>query len=398
MANGHGEQANKGGKQNKVPQIARPKQASTVPITDIYFNREWNGREASRYEVADDKLGNMKDFSAGMASEGQRTPIDVRPNLWKSKEHPEPYAAVTGFRRGEGVRLAVLALATENEGKTGADRRAPRNNVELGIIDAFVHEDMTEEQAVILNAVENLDRLDLEPTDQAFSVWRVTQAMRKVKPDISGADIGKTLGLSATHVNMLNKIQETVCDDVCAAWRAVNPRHALNPNAVALSLANMQEIGAIGKDKPAEQIAKFQVLCATGGKKGGAGRGNWLESAKGRAGEIGAMLGTLQRLGHIDAAEILWSEALFGEKPGDASPVGEKWHKDVNEASETGGLTAKATESRAEIVAAALDAFAKAVHVQTEEEKKADAAKAAEAAANGTRGTAPAAAAAPAAS
>lgn len=376
---------------SKAKSVPRAMPTQYLPHSDIYFPKEWNGRAASRYAVADPTRGTMADFSAGLVEEGQRTPIDVRPNPWQSKDHPQPFAAVTGFRRGEAIHMAHVALAKENEGKKGAERRDPKNTVEQGLVCCYVHDPMTEEEAVVLNAVENLDRLDLESADLAFSVIRVCKAL----PGKSQVEIGKILDRSGTHVGLIQKIGDGCTQDVLDAWRVgVASTHPLNPTGACLSLSDMKTVaecgttdeswkaGARGKDKPADQAALFTKLCAAGGKKGGAGRGNWHEGAKKQAGEIGAILGTLTRLRHIDASEIEWHGALFGEKPGDSSPVGIKWHKEVSELSETGGVTQKAQENRAVLAAAAVAAYAAAVTVKTDEEVKVEVAMA-EAAKNG---------------
>jgi nucleoside 2-deoxyribosyltransferase len=358
---------------SKSPAIPRPSAPILIPHSEIYFKTNWNARDVSRYVASG--AGSHKDgtdvsaaeFSEGMAEEGQKTPIDVRPNPWP-KESRAPYAAVTGFRRGAAIALAAKTLEESNAKADPKDRRAPRNSVEAGQVIAYVHEDMTEAQAVVLNAVENLDRLDLASADVAFNVWRIADAI----PSATHAEIGRMVGRSQPVISQLMKIKEKVVSDVRQAWRqGGEPRHPLNPMGVCITIDNMIKVAEAPVDRQAEV---FQALCAKGGKQGGAGRGNWIEGAKSTAAEIGSMLGTLQRLGHIDASEIDWPDALFGEKPGEPSPVGVKWHKDTAEISETGGLTQKATEARAVLTQAALAAFSAALIVKSDEEVKAEAA------------------------
>jgi hypothetical protein len=351
MSNGHD-------KKSKSAAFPRPEAPIAIPVGDIYFNKDWNSREARRYEVADDRVGNIADFAAGMREEGQRTPIDVRPNPWRSKEHPQPWTAVTGFRRGTAVELIAAAFAAEQAEAAKSERRDPKNLAEAGQVLAFAHERMTEEDAVTLNAIENLDRLDLEAADIAFAVWRVWDAT----PDGPGkthSAVARRMGLSQTYVTDLVNIKEKVIEDLRTAWRrADEPRHPLNPTGEMLTVPEMLEVA---KEEPgAMQIAKFQSLLA-GKKKTPKGPGSWIVKACERAGEIGALLGSLHRTRHVNADKIEWHGALFGDRPGDPSPCNIKWHKDVSEASESGGLAEKAKEYRAKLVAAAVEAFAKAV-------------------------------------
>jgi hypothetical protein len=366
MSNGHDKK--------KVPHFPRPEAPLLLPLSEIYFNPDWNARDASRYigngasGTKDGPDASALDLAEGMAAEGQKTPIDVRPNPWKSKEHPQPYAAVTGFRRGSAIATAHALLESENSRKDpkDPDRRHPRNSVEAGQVIAFVHEKMDEEEAIILNAIENLGRLDLVSADIAFNVWRIADALGN---KITHTEIGHMIGRSQPVISTLINIKNKVLPEIRKAWRqGGEPRHELNPGGVAISIENMSQVAAV----PSEQQAElFKKLCSMGGKKAGPGRGNWLDSAKKTSAEIGALIGTLHRLHYIDANNMEWSGALFGEKPGEAPPSKIKWHKDVNSQSETGGLTEKAVELRAILATAAIDAYRNAVVVKTDEEIKA---------------------------
>jgi hypothetical protein len=349
----------------------RPAAPVLVPLGDIFFNVEWNSREASRYTLADDFSGTFAEWANGLAANGQNTPIDVFPNPWRSKEHPQPYAAATGFRRGKAIAMAVESLAKENEAAGHGKGRQPRNAVEAGQVSAYFHEHMTETEATVLNAVENLDRVGLASADMALAVWRVRTAM----PDASQQALADALGLSQAYVGQLLKIKETVMPDICTAWRQCDKPHALNEGRsyIMLSVDDMTEIGKV--DQGPKQIEAYRAKFL-GKKGGGAGRGNWIEGAKKTASEIGAMIGNLHRLGHINAEEIEWNGALFGEG-NETPPVGVKWHKDVSEKSESGGITDKAKECRAVLVNAAVSAYTAAVTTKTDEQIKAEAAAAA---------------------
>ena len=380
MANGHD-------KNKKAPSIQRPAAPELIPLSQIYFKLDWNGRDASRYAangVGGGKEGSDADpalFAEGLAVDGQKTPIDVRLNPWP-KESKATYAAVTGFRRGAGIALAVGAFESANAKADPKDRRAPRNSVESGLVIAFVHEEMTEEQAVVLNALENMDRLNLVSADMAFNVWRIADAFGK--DNISHKEIGRMVGRSQPVITDLMTIREKVKPEIRLAWRqGGEPRSELNPMGVSLSVENMLKVAAAEGDGQAEF---FKKLCETVGtaKKGGPGRGNWLDGAKKEAAAIGAMLGNLERERFINGDLFDWHGMLFGTGPVKAGPVNVKWHKDVSEKSETGGLTTRATEFRAILALAATDAYHAARIVKTDEQVKAElqAAKAAPPAAN----------------
>ena len=356
----------------KAPAIPRPAAPQALALTDVYFPKDWNSRESNRYSVADPRVTGLRGLSEAMRNEGQKTPIDVRPNRERTKDRPQPWEAVTGFRRGEAIAMAVAALAAENETKAGNEKAQPRNSVEQGFVLAYVHESMTEAEAVILNATENLDRQDLEPVDVAFAVWRIREHM----PTAPHTDIARIVNLSPTYTTLLLNIKDKCMPEICDAWRrSAEPRHHLNPKGVSLTVEEMTAVSKV--EKGTAQLSMFATMLENKGKgRNPGGRGNWQEGAKKAAAEIGAIVGTLHRLKHVDASEIDWDVAMFGEGPDSPPALGLKIHKDCYDKSETGGLTEKAREGRALMVAAATTAFAQAQIVKTDAEVKAAAAPA----------------------
>jgi hypothetical protein len=105
--------------------------------------------------------------------------------------------------------------------------------------------------------------------------------------DLTDTVIAQMLGLNQSYTSKLHRIYVGVAKAVFKAWREAPQK---------LTVDQMDEIGKLPKS---EQQVKYEELAAGKKDAGARGRNAWVETAMKKGAEIGGILGTLQRDGHL---------------------------------------------------------------------------------------------------
>jgi len=170
-------------------------QIQIVSSDKIEATDEWNGRSDYRTD-AEDKGWNA--FVENIAEVGQEQPCIVRPHD-KVKGH---YILVAGFRRFH----AIQELEASTQKKIG--------------VKVIVH-NLSEAEAAVLNARENITRQDLTAPDLCFSVGRARDAAKDGGTFANISKFAVQLGLKQPWVHRLVTIWDKLDRDTFDHWRKV---------------------------------------------------------------------------------------------------------------------------------------------------------------------------------
>lgn len=234
-----------------------------------------------RKEIVTDK-GSWSAFKASlMETDTNQEPVICRQ---PTKPGGKP-RLVAGFRRYRGV--AELADAASFQGPSAAQK---------GLIRVVVRE-LTEQQARISNAIENIAREDLSGPDLCWTIGDLVTSHK-----LSDSAIAAKLGKSQPYVSKLHRIHGALSPKVMELWRS---------SPIRVTLDDIErEVIMMAKDSDSrpslqEQEEYFQrVVEGKGGKQSTArGPDAWIESKKGEAEELGRLLGLLSASGIIEIKE-----------------------------------------------------------------------------------------------
>jgi hypothetical protein len=160
------------------PALQAPK---FIPVEKIDHDRNWN----SRKYIGDDGNGgspeehSFEELLSSIREDGQDTPIEVKVG---SDGH---YFLISGFRRFSAFRR-IYADGGQVKG------------VPPGHIKAYVHEGLSELDALIRNGRENTGRKGLNMADTAYLIHRLAQH------GLSDTQIADRLALAPPYVNSLH--------------------------------------------------------------------------------------------------------------------------------------------------------------------------------------------------
>lgn len=245
-----------------------------VNISDIEVDHTWNSRQGNwqNEDGGPDESTGVKGLAESIKTNGQDTPIDVRPN-------PNPkglkFKLVTGHRRFEAIKL----LAERKD--------APPT------IKATIHENMSDADARSLNLRENLTRDNIEPVDACFAIGELLKQSPKPKAE----EIAKSTGKSIPYAYGMINIAEKVAKPILNRWRT--------DLRSTLTVGMMQELAKIDKDKQEAILLKMLEEEPEKTKQG-----DWKGSAKKRAAALGKIFGYLARDYGVDFSEVDWIKAL----------------------------------------------------------------------------------------
>jgi len=221
----------------------------------------------------DDKTGLKKgDPETGMVAmlwrEGQLTPIDVRPDPNK----PGHFLIVDGATRFEAKKLL-----------DEAGRDVPRGK--KGLIDAWVYETMTEEEAEDRNVIANMGKRDLKVADLAHGIAR----MGKRHTD---TEIAAMIGVEQGYVSKLHRIVRNA-PAIGKKWRET---------PIDIGYIAVGKVAALPVDQ--REDAWNELIKKSGPKPAGEGAdaSAWVAKAQEKAKYAGQVLGFLDAHGLIDAA------------------------------------------------------------------------------------------------
>lgn len=280
-----------------------------IPLADIVADFQWNARSVGFENTSGlepiEHGQDWADFVASIETEGQQDPCDVRP-LKNGK-----FGLVAGFRR-------FLAV------KTVAETRKDKAPTLLCVVRA-----MTDAQARMRNAVENLGRDDLSVPDAAWAAKLAKDAAKAegaYKDDKSlAAQLGKSQGVIQKYLQCAEHLKPSVMQ----AWRQ------------SKSPLTLLECIAVAKLPHDEQEAKFRELEQARIAPAGAGKqATPAKKAADGAVKFGRMLGKLARVGALGEdfpfGEFDWNHwiPLLVEVSGNKQPTTSQWRTAAKFASE----------------------------------------------------------------
>jgi ParB/RepB/Spo0J family partition protein len=162
------------------PPLQAPK---FIPIDKIEHDRNWN----SRKYIGDDGEGgspeqhSFEELVISIREDGQDTPVEVKQG---SDGH---YFLISGFRR-----FCAFRRIYADGGKV--------QGVPLGHIKAYVHESLSELDALVRNGRENTGRTGLNMADTAYLIHRLAEH------GLNETQIATRLALSQPYVNSLHVV------------------------------------------------------------------------------------------------------------------------------------------------------------------------------------------------
>jgi len=250
-----------------------------IPLKDIVADFGWNARSGDfkADTGGKDEEHNFKDLVNSMKQRGQDTAVVVRP---KGKK----FSLTAGFRR----YAALLEIAEETK------------NPNLTI--KAVVKDQTDAAARAENIVENTARDDLKGPDLAWAVHQLYVLEKTGGKEMTDSAMAEMVGKSQPYISKLLRIMKGVTTKVTDAWRS---------SKIAVTVNDMNSLVSVAK---AEQEAEFKrILESKGGAAGGQGAHSgtaWLDSAKKKAADIGALLGKLEKNELIDTSGLAFDTHL----------------------------------------------------------------------------------------
>lgn len=277
-----------------------------VPIKDIVADFGWNARsigfENSSGLEPIEHGQDWPDFLSSIREDGQQDPCDVRP-LKGGK-----FGLVAGFRRF----LAVLTIAKE---------KGDKNATLLCVV-----REMTDAQARLRNAVENLGRDDLSVPDAAWAAKLAKDAAKAEGAYKDDKSLAAQLAKSQSVVQKYLQCAEHLKPAVMQAWRQ---------SKAPLTLLEAMSVSKMPHD---EQEAEFRRLEQARIAPAAATKASTPEKkAKEGALKFGRLLGKMVRVGALDdfnGETFDWNHwtPLVVEVPGQKQPTSAQWKKAAKEA------------------------------------------------------------------
>jgi hypothetical protein len=306
-----------------------------VPLSDVLVRSDWNARGGKWAEQGDggelpDGTEGIKSLALSIRIDGQRQPVDLRPNTTKSRH---PYELVTGFRRVEALRRI------QEEDKTSD-----------ATVRAVIHAKMNETEARALNIEENTARDSLELPDLVFAIGQYDTLLSSADAKApTGVQIAATIGKSQGYVAQLQKIARGVKPAILERWRSELR------DSDKLTVQTMRALAEVDRGKQEEELKKIL------GDASKVGRGDWLGAACKRAAGVGALLGTLVKEFKINALDTkCQSSDMFEQMV--AEKIGIKYSKP--------GKDAVTKKQMARIVKAMAEGYMAAKLAEDEEEEE----------------------------
>lgn len=302
-------------------------------LSDIYCDKSWNIRSdvAAEQSDTDNAVTKMVGGSTGfpglvfsMADEGQKEPIDIRPNPNhdpKSKDpSARPWMVMAGHQR-YAAREAIASGMTTKIGDMTVDAFLAKEGLDEAkivslhtktpTIVARPHKAMTEEQALKFCLAENGLRNDVTVPDLCYGVKRLLEANPRIKNEEIAHVMGKTPQFITSLKNILLAIEKMPGDvkvgakvDIKDAGQRTIKVKGQGSKEIPLLQAWREEkiklpyrkmLDAVQNADPEKRGQAYEeAVKAHGGTRGG-GNGNpnplaWVEAAKGEAKSIGGML------------------------------------------------------------------------------------------------------------
>lgn len=190
-----------------------------------------------------------------------------------------------GFRRYRAI--LELAEAANFDGPTAAQR---------GLIRVVVRE-MTEQQARIANAVENIAREDLSGPDLCWTVGELA-----VSHKLSDSAIAAKLGKNQSYISKLHRIHGALSAKVLAMWRT-SPVHVTIDNIEKEVIMVTKDSDSRPSQEEQEDYFK-RVVEGKGGKQASTrGPDAWIDSKRQEAEDLGHLLGLLKASDIIEIKE-----------------------------------------------------------------------------------------------
>lgn len=226
-----------------------------IPLNLIDADPAWNIR--SPWEKGGDREHSQEELNASIKEKGQEDPCDV-------VKVGSRYRLIVGFRRHAAV--------TANEIKTLLCR---------------VKGEMTEAQARLRNATENMERDDLRAADVVWGVKEYLTALGGERP--SQEKLAATFARSQSYISKYLKIIDNVLPEVIQAWREGRPVGATDGPRQDVGILKFMQVAQVEKERQAEQWASLLGIGPDGKKK----EKDPAEKAMAEAKKVGALLGRL---------------------------------------------------------------------------------------------------------
>jgi hypothetical protein len=243
-------------------------------LDDYRAEYDWNCRSAvlaqrlrpQADDWGDDAAPGIEGFAATLEAEGQRDAVD----LWRKGDGW--LYLLNGFRRTAACRFLFQ------------NGRAIKG-YEPGQIRVRFHPDLTELEALELNAADNMNRENLTAPDFVFAIKRIVKLNKKVPV----TELAVRYGRSPAFMYQTIKIGERLSPALFDAWR----NSPMKPVAVEY----MAEIASLHKDD--QEAAYKKLLLARQDSRVKPGEKRWINTACRAGTKNGKYLGRLHREGVI---------------------------------------------------------------------------------------------------
>lgn len=283
--------AKRANKVSKTETPASPKAPKIVliPINKISTKTFENSRSGKYDEpeqtVSEDEPSGWVAFKSSIQVNGQETPVLVRPFTGKAKHKdgtPFEYELVVGYRRYS----AIEQLAAEGKMQP--------------VIKAEVRE-MSNLEARRANGLENIGRENLEPPDQAFAVFQLSNEYVNEGKHPTDEQLADELGMSQAYAGRLLGIMRNVKPQITKAWRK---------DGLPLTVQDMFELSKL---EPAQQQEKYEELLKAGNEKENRTKGPsaWIDTAKKAAERFGSFLALAEDQDLITLSNLTWDSTLI---------------------------------------------------------------------------------------
>jgi len=251
--------------QNKFTKV------ESVLLSEIEVVPNWNARlvAGEKESSGGPDEGSFEGLVKSIEVKGQDTPVVLRAQKGK-----KPYFLVAGFRRF----FAICKIAEQKNDKTPTIRAEIR--------------ELSDVEAREVNVRENTSRDGLSGPDLCYGVGQLLE----VNKGFTSVAMAAMLGMNQSYIAKMQRIWEKVDRNIVKSWRE---------SKLPLTTEQMAKLSELPKD---QQIAQYTELTSIK-EPSKVGRGAWIETAKKKGNEVGALLGALVRGGHIQ----LIGDDFFGD-------------------------------------------------------------------------------------
>jgi hypothetical protein len=289
-----------------------------ISLSDIDVDYEWNSRSPANTIVdatpeTDEESTGLSGLVANILKNGQKEAVDIRPTAPPFyRPTTKPWSLVAGFRRttaivningDEKLKTELAEINKPTREKYGKELvteplRTLIPNLQDGYILCKIHGPLSERQAFLINAHENVLREQLTPPDTTMMIKRLVEMYGLTIYELA-VELGKTPGSITDYVRIAG-----LPAPILTHWQKGGEFDGVG-NVRRVSQLEMKELAKL----PAErQVDGYKRLLAIGNAR--AKSTAWFERAKARARHMGTMLARLQKDGFLILQSDRWEKVM----------------------------------------------------------------------------------------